>query len=101
MKFFSFLLIPIDYVQSIDLKIVKYRNLTIDLGNGLKTRPQLTLPAIGNGPFPAVLLIQGSGALDMHETLSNSSKPFWQISQYLAERGFVVLKYDKRGIGSK
>jgi uncharacterized protein len=97
--FFIFLLIPIAYAQSADLKIVKYRNLTIDLGNGLKTHAQLTLPAIGNGPFPAVLLIQGSGALDMNETLSNSSKPFWQISQYLAERGFVVLKYDKRGIG--
>ena len=44
------------YVQTI-----KYRNLVIDLGNGLKTKAQLTYPAIGKGPFPAVLLISGSG----------------------------------------
>ncbi len=35
----------------------------------------------------------------MNYTASNNSKLFWQISQYLSERGFVVLKYDKRGIG--
>jgi uncharacterized protein len=26
--------------------------------------------------------------------------PFWQIAQYLSERGFAVLRYDKRGIGA-
>ncbi|MDQ3902335.1 MAG: lysophospholipase [Thermoproteota archaeon] len=36
----------------------------------------------------------------MNETLAPSTKPFWQISQYLAERGFVVLRYDKRGVGA-
>ena len=35
----------------------------------------------------------------MNETLSEDAKPFWQISQYLADRGFVVLRYDKRGVG--
>jgi hypothetical protein len=47
---------------------IKYRNLVIDLGNGVKTSAQLTLPAEGNGPYPAVLLIHGSGALDKNET---------------------------------
>jgi uncharacterized protein len=46
-----------------------------------------------------VLLIPGSGAVDMNETLGENIKPFWQISQYLSERGFAVLKYDKRGVG--
>ena len=54
---------------------------------------------IGKGPFPTVLLIPGSGAVDMNETLTKTSKPFWEISQYLSERGFAVLKYDKRGVG--
>jgi hypothetical protein len=36
---------------------IKYRNLVLDLGNGVKTNAQLTLPAEGKGPFPAVLLI--------------------------------------------
>src|SRR5713226_1208409 len=71
------------YVQTI-----KYRNLVIDLGNGVKTNAQLTLPTVGKGPFPAVLLIPGSGAVDMNETVAKNAKPFCQIAQYLSERGF-------------
>ena len=82
------------------IQTVKSRDLVIDLGNGITTNAQLTLPAVGNGPFPGVLLVAGSGAIDMNETLSPDSKPFWQISQYLAERGFAVLRYDKRGVGA-
>ena len=86
------------YAQ-LGLQIIKYRNLVIDLDNGVKTNAQLTLPAVGKGPFPAVLLVHGSGRTDMNESLLNA-KPFWQICQYLIERGFVVLRYDKRGIGA-
>ena len=82
------------------IQTVKYRDLVIDLGNGIQTNAQLTIPAVGNGPFPGVLLVAGSGAIDMNETLSPDSKPFWQISQYLSERGFAVLRYDKRGVGA-
>ena len=96
------------YVQTI-----KYRNLVIDLGNGVKTNAQLTYPnVVGNGKYPAVLLITGSGAEDMNETggfiridKKTGEKiypptPFFQIAQYLSERGFAVLRYDKRGIGT-
>src|SRR5687768_18428200 len=82
------------------IQTVKYRDLVIDLGNGTQTNAQLTIPAVGNGPFPGVLLVAGSGVVDMNETLSPDSKPFWQISQYLSERGFVVLRYDKSGVGA-
>ncbi|MFZ0893786.1 MAG: hypothetical protein WAZ77_04715 [Candidatus Nitrosopolaris sp.] len=34
------------------IQTIKYRNLALDLGNGVKTNAQLTLPAIGKGPFP-------------------------------------------------
>src|SRR5215213_7915197 len=93
------------------IQTVKYRDLVIDLGNGVKTNAQLTIPAVGNGPFPGVLLIAGSGIRDMNESLDyiridnqTGSKiypptPFFQIAEYLSERGFVVLRYDKRGIG--
>jgi uncharacterized protein len=94
------------------IETVKHRDLVIDLGNGgLKTNAQLTVPAVGNGPFPGVLLIAGSGIRDMNESLDyiridnhTGSKvypptPFFQIAEYLSERGFVVLRYDKRGIG--
>jgi predicted esterase len=85
--------------------------MVIDLGNGVKTNAQLTIPAVGNGPFPGVLLIHGSGAVDMNETagyihidnktgkkIYPSAQFFFEIAQYLSERGFVVLKYDKRGV---
>jgi uncharacterized protein len=85
----------------------------IDLGNGIKTNAQLTLPAVGKGPFPGVLLIHGSGAEDMNETagyiridnqtgskIYPKAQPFFQIAEYLSDRGFAVLRYDKRGIGS-
>jgi uncharacterized protein len=38
--------------------------------------------------------VHGAGPADM-----NYGGMFWQIAQYLSERGFVVLRYDKRGIG--
>ena len=57
------------------IQTIKYRNLVIDLGNGIKTNAQLTLPAIGKGPFPGVLLIPGAGPADM-----NYGGIFWQIS---------------------
>jgi uncharacterized protein len=82
------------------VETVKYRDLTIDLGNGIQTNAQLTIPAVGDGPFPGVLLVAGSGVVDMNETLSPDTKPFWQIAQYLSERGFAVLRYDKRGVGA-
>jgi predicted acyl esterase len=88
------------------IQTIKYRNLVIDLGNGVKTKAQLTLPAVGEGPFPGVLLVHGSGVNDMNGTLGfihkNGPKPLtplWQIAQYLTERGFAVLRYDKRGVG--
>ena len=89
------------------LQTIKYRNLIIDLGNGVKTSAQLTYPAIGKGQFPGVLLIPGSGVADKNETLGfvpkygpNPPAPLLQIAQYLSERGFGVLRYDKRGVGA-
>src|SRR5215211_105394 len=76
---------------------IKYRNLVIDLGNGVKTKAQLTYPAVGNGLYPGILLIPGSGAIDMNDTLGENL--LFQIAQYLSERGIAVLRYDKRGIG--
>lgn len=50
-----------------DIQTIKYRDLVIDLGNVGKTNAQLTLPAEGNGPFPAVLLVHGSGAKALYQ----------------------------------
>ena len=57
----------------------------------------LTLPQ-GAGPFPAVLLITGSGAHDRDETIFEH-KPFLVLADYLTRRGFAVLRVDDRGVG--
>jgi hypothetical protein len=54
----------------------------------------LTLPK-GNGPFPAVVLVHGSGPNDRDETIG-PNKPFKDIAQGLASQGVAVLRYDKR-----
>lgn len=56
----------------------------------------LTIPQ-GDGPFPAVILISGSGAQDRNETLMGH-KPFLVISDYLTRNGIAVLRYDDRGV---
>ena len=87
-------------------EVITHRDLVIDLGEGLKTDAQLTLPAVGKGPFPGVLLLQGSGNTDMNEYLppivtgsNQPSRPFLQMANYLSARGFAVLRFNKRGVG--
>lgn len=54
----------------------------------------LALPK-GKGPFPAVLLVHGSGPQDRDETIG-ASRPFLDIARGLAAQGIAVLRYDKR-----
>lgn len=54
----------------------------------------LTIPK-GTGPFPAVLLVHGSGPNDRDETYG-PNKIFKDIAWGLASRGVVVLRYEKR-----
>ena len=57
----------------------------------------LTVPT-GAGPFPAVLLITGSGQQDRDETLMGH-KPFLVLADYLTRHGIAVLRVDDRGAG--
>jgi hypothetical protein len=54
----------------------------------------LTLPA-GKGPFPAVVLVSGSGPNDQNETVG-PNHPFLDIALGLAGRGIASVRYDKR-----
>ncbi len=67
------------------------------LAAGVTLAGTLTIPQ-GNGPFPAVVLICGSGPHDRDESLLGH-KPFLVLSDYLTRKGVAVLRYDKRGIG--
>ena len=57
----------------------------------------LTIPD-GDGPFPALVLVSGSGQQNRDEELMNH-RPFWVIADYLSRRGVAVLRYDDRGMG--
>ena len=59
-----------------------------------KLTGKLCLPG-GTGPFPAVVLVHGSGPHDMDETVG-SNKPFLDLAHGLASKGVAVLRYNKR-----
>lgn len=75
-----------------DAEDVIYENKT-----GIKLAGTITKPR-GDGPFPAAIMITGSGPQDRDETLL-SHKPFWVIADYLTRRGFAILRVDDRGMG--
>jgi len=64
---------------------------------GIELAGTLTLPE-GEGPFPAVVLISGSGPQDRDETLLGH-KPFLVIADHFTRRGIAVLRFDDRGVG--
>jgi uncharacterized protein len=63
---------------------------------GITLAGTLTLPP-GKGPFPAVLLIAGSGHNDRDESLMGH-RPFLVLADYLTRKGIAVLRVDKRGV---
>jgi uncharacterized protein len=69
------------------------RDVTIDAG-GWPLPGVLAIPT-GAGPFPAVVLVHGSGPGDRDQTIG-PNKPFRDLALGLASRGVAVLRYDKR-----
>jgi len=67
----------------------------VTVGSGQWTFPAtLTIPK-GTGPFPAVVLVHGSGPNDRDETYG-PNKAFKDIACGLASNGIVLLGYEKR-----
>ena len=63
----------------------------------VKLAGTLTIPG-QEGPFPAALLISGSGPQDRDETLLGHH-PFLVLADYLTRLGIAVLRVDDRGVG--
>lgn len=64
---------------------------------GISLGGTLTIPS-GAGPFPAVVLISGSGPNDRDENMAGH-RPFLVIADALTRRGIAVLRCDDRGVG--
>lgn len=64
---------------------------------GVTLAGTLTIPQ-GDGPFPAAILISGSGPQDRDETVW-THRPFAVIADHLTRNGIAVLRYDDRGFG--
>jgi pimeloyl-ACP methyl ester carboxylesterase len=69
----------------------------INENDGTRLAGTLTIPN-GKAPFPAVILISGSGAQDRDES-AFGHKTFLVIADYLTRSGVAVLRLDDRGVG--
>ena len=76
-----------------------YREFDVRIDNpaaeGVTLAGTLTLPQ-GEGPFPAAVLISGSGPQDRNETVW-THQPFAVLADHLTRHGIAVLRYDDRG----
>jgi len=73
----------------------RFQEQDVTVGGGWWALPgTLAVPA-GRGPFPALVLVHGSGPNDRDETVG-PNKPFRDLAWGLASRGVAVLRYEKR-----
>src|SRR5690554_1224314 len=65
------------------------------VGEGELALPGTLAMPEGEGPFPAVVLVHGSGPQDRDSTIG-PNRPLRDIALGLAGRGIATLRYDKR-----
>jgi len=73
----------------------KFDEHEVTVGNDPWPLPATLAVPKGEGPFPAVVLVHGSGPNDRDETIG-PNKPFQDLAWGLASRGIAVLRYEKR-----
>jgi pimeloyl-ACP methyl ester carboxylesterase len=66
--------------------------------NGFSLAGTVSKPSAASGKLPTVILVGGSGPTDRDETVYGIPI-LGQLAGLLADRGFLVLRYDKRGVG--
>jgi len=65
---------------------------------GTLSQPSGPPPAESDGRYPAIVLVGGSGPVDRDEMVSGVAV-FGMLATPLADAGYHVMRYDKRGIG--
>jgi dienelactone hydrolase len=84
-----------EYKAPAYVKPDSFREELVSFGPEEWTLPgTLSTPKEG-GPFPALVLVHGSGPQDRDETIG-PNKPFRDLASGLSSRGIAVLRYDKR-----
>ncbi len=65
---------------------------------GFNLAATVSKPATASEPLPAVILVGGSAVADRDETVAGVAI-FSQLAGSIAEAGYLVVRYDKRGTG--
>lgn len=86
---------PPEYAPPAYVNQDAFREREITVGTGEWALPGTLAMPVGPGPFPAVVLVHGSGPNDRDETVE-AAKPFRDLAWGLASRGIAVLRYEKR-----
>ena len=73
---------------------MKQETIILNEGGKYPLKGKLTLPE-GDGPFPGVVLVHGSGSSNMDEKVGKLT-PFRDLAEGLAARGIAAVRYDKR-----
>jgi pimeloyl-ACP methyl ester carboxylesterase/spore coat protein U-like protein len=96
----------VDFVRE-DVAAVSSRRVTVSRpndetiripGDGFTLAGTVSKPAGATQPLPAVVLVGGSGPADRDE-LVFGIPILGELANALADAGFLVVRYDKRGIG--
>ena len=72
-----------------------FREIEFNVGEGERALPGTLAMPEGDGPFPAIVLVHGSGPQDRDETIG-ANRPFLDLARGLAAQGIAVLRYEKR-----
>ncbi len=79
-----------------------YKSINVKFENGeagITLAGTITIPGGKyQGPYPAVVLISGSGLQNRDEEIFGH-RPFLVLADYLTRHGIAVLRYDDRGFG--
>ncbi len=86
---------PLPYLPAPYAVAAAFRSVEVTFGTKGFELPGTVLVPTGKGPFPAVVLVHGSGPNDRDES-QGANKPFRDLAEGLASKGVLVFRYDKR-----